>query len=72
MPIRVLLPQWGMGMQEGTVLAWLKAEGDHVQENEPLVEVETEKTSETVMSPGTGTLWRIDVQEGKSLKYMRC
>ena len=65
MPIRVLLPQWGMGMQEGTVLAWLKAEGDHVQENEPLVEVETEKTSETVMSPGTGTLWRIDVQEGE-------
>ena len=38
--IEVLLPQWGMGMSEGTITTWLKSVGDRVTEDEPLAEVE--------------------------------
>ena len=40
--IEVRLPQWGMGMQEGTVVRWLKHEGDAVQADENLVEIEAD------------------------------
>lgn len=44
--IKVLLPQWGMGMSEGKIVKWLKAVGDTVAEDEPLAEIEAEKTTE--------------------------
>jgi pyruvate/2-oxoglutarate dehydrogenase complex dihydrolipoamide acyltransferase (E2) component len=65
--IKVLLPQWGMGMSEGTLVKWLKAVGDAVAEDEPLAEVEAEKTSETLESPGAGTITDILVQEGETI-----
>jgi pyruvate/2-oxoglutarate dehydrogenase complex dihydrolipoamide acyltransferase (E2) component len=62
--IKVLLPQWGMGMSEGTIVKWLKAVGDTVAEDEPLAEVEAEKTTEVIESPGSGTLTEILVDAG--------
>lgn len=62
----VLLPQWGMGMSEGSIVQWLKNVGDHVAEDEPLAEVEAEKVEETLESPATGTLVEILLQEGES------
>jgi pyruvate/2-oxoglutarate dehydrogenase complex dihydrolipoamide acyltransferase (E2) component len=62
--IKVLLPQWGMGMSEGTVVKWLKAVGDTVAEDEPLAEVEAEKATEVVESPAAGTLTEILVDAG--------
>lgn len=67
-PVEVLLPQWGMGMSEGTITAWLKAVGDHVTEDEPLAEVEAEKVEETLESPATGTLVEIRVPEGETVE----
>lgn len=64
--IKVLLPQFGMGMQDGEVVRWLKAIGDHVEAGEPLVEIEAAKTTVEVPSPGTGTLIEILVEEGES------
>ena len=64
----VLLPQWGMGMSEGTITSWLKAVGDTVAEDEPLAEVESEKTSETLESPAAGTLVEIVVAEGETVE----
>lgn len=64
----VLLPQWGMGMDEGTVLEWLKKVGDEVIEDEPLAEVEAEKVTETLEAPATGTLVEIIVKEGETAK----
>lgn len=64
--IKVLLPQFGMGMQDGEVVRWLKAIGDHVEAGEPLVEIEAAKTTVEVPSPGTGTLVEILVEEGES------
>jgi pyruvate/2-oxoglutarate dehydrogenase complex dihydrolipoamide acyltransferase (E2) component len=57
--IKVLLPQWGMGMSEGKIVKWLKAVGDSVKEDEPLAEIEAEKTTEVLESPATGVLTEI-------------
>lgn len=64
----VLLPQWGMGMSEGTITSWLKAVGDTVAEDEPLAEVEAEKVEETLESPAAGTLVEIVVPEGDTVE----
>ena len=65
--VEVLLPQWGMGMSEGTITTWLKAVGDKVAEDEPLAEVEAEKVDETLESPASGTLVEIKVQQGDTV-----
>ena len=65
--VEVLLPQWGMGMSEGTITAWLKNIGDMVTEDEPLAEVEAEKVEETLESPATGKLVEIRVQVGDTV-----
>jgi pyruvate/2-oxoglutarate dehydrogenase complex dihydrolipoamide acyltransferase (E2) component len=62
--IKVLLPQWGMGMSEGTIVKWLKAVGDTVAEDEQLAEVESEKTVEVIESPAAGTLSEILMEAG--------
>lgn len=59
MATEVLLPQWGMGMQDAVVVAWLKQVGDPVAEGEGLVEVEAAKAIEVVPAPVAGTLAEI-------------
>lgn len=68
MRVEVLLPQWGMGMSEGTITTWLKAVGDEVAEDEPMAEVEAEKVEETLEAPATGTIAEICVQEGQTVE----
>jgi pyruvate dehydrogenase E2 component (dihydrolipoamide acetyltransferase) len=58
------MPKWGLLMHEGTVTAWLHAEGDEIQAGEPLLTVETEKTASDVEAPHDGVLRRIVAQEG--------
>jgi pyruvate/2-oxoglutarate dehydrogenase complex dihydrolipoamide acyltransferase (E2) component len=65
--IKVLLPQWGMGMSEGTLVKWLKSVGDTVAEDEPLAEVEAEKATAVIESPGAGKLTEILVTEGSTI-----
>ncbi len=66
--VEVLLPQWGMGMSEGAITAWLKKVGDTVAEDEPLAEVEAEKVEETLEAPATGKLVEILVPEGETVE----
>lgn len=66
--LEVLLPQWGMGMSEGTIVQWLKAVGDQVAEDEAIAEVESEKVTEMLEAPATGTLIEILAEEGASLE----
>jgi len=66
--VEVLLPQWGMGMSEGTINSWLKNVGDQVEEDEPLAEVEAEKVEETLEAPATGTLSEVLVPEGETVE----
>jgi pyruvate/2-oxoglutarate dehydrogenase complex dihydrolipoamide acyltransferase (E2) component len=67
MSIEVNLPQYGMGMTEGTVEQWLKHEGDLVTEDEDIAEVEAEKTTVVVVAPESGVLSRILVAEGETV-----
>lgn len=66
--VEVLLPQWGMGMSEGSIVTWLKKVGDKVVEDEPLAEVEAEKVEEILEAPATGTLVEILVKEGETIE----
>lgn len=66
--VEVLLPQWGMGMSEGTIVTWLKAVGDHVDEDEALAEVESEKVTETLEAPVAGIVVELVADEGESIE----
>jgi pyruvate/2-oxoglutarate dehydrogenase complex dihydrolipoamide acyltransferase (E2) component len=66
--LKVLLPQFGMGMQDGEVVRWLKAVGDTVAEGEPLVEIEAAKTTVEVPAPAGGTLIEIAAEEGDTVE----
>lgn len=67
MPTDVNLPQWGMGMTEGTIVGWLKQEGDLVTEDEEIAEVETEKVTSVLVAPATGKLTKILVPVGETV-----
>ncbi len=61
------MPNIGEGVTEGTVTKWLKAEGDSVALDEPVVEVETDKAIVEIPSPFAGVLTRIIVPEGTAV-----
>lgn len=63
---KINFPKSGMGIDEGTVLRWLKAVGDKVLEGEVIVEIETAKAVQEVAAPVSGTLTQILVPEGQS------
>ena len=59
MPVSVTMPRLGESVTEGTVTRWLKQEGDHVEADEPLLEVSTDKVDTEIPSPAAGVLSRI-------------
>ena len=63
----VTMPQLGESVTEGTIARWLKAEGDEVEVDEPLCEVDTDKVSAELPSPFAGTLEEILVSEGTTV-----
>ena len=65
MPVPIILPQWGMGMNDGEIIKWLKAVGDPVANGDQLVEIESAKVNAEVESTADGTLGRIDVEAGR-------
>src|SRR5438876_11749717 len=65
MAAEVKLPRLGQGMESGTVVKWLKAEGDPVEKGDPLYELDTEKVTQEVEAEAAGVLLRITVPEGE-------
>jgi pyruvate dehydrogenase E2 component (dihydrolipoamide acetyltransferase) len=65
MAIEVRLPRLGQGMERGTIVKWLKAEGEHVEKGEPLFEVDTDKATQEVEADASGVLLRIAVASGE-------
>lgn len=63
-PRHIVMPKLGLTMTEATVVAWLKKPGDYFFEGEPILEVETDKTTQPVPAPFTGCLARILVVAG--------
>src|SRR5690348_523962 len=64
MPYEVKFPDIGEGVAEGEIVRWLVKAGDAVKEDQPLVEVMTDKASVEIPSPRTGTIEAIRVEEG--------
>src|ERR671922_1171899 len=63
----IVLPQWGMEMQDAIIVRWLKQEGDPLQEGEPLVEIETAKIETEMESTASGVLAHILVPAGATV-----
>lgn len=64
----VVMPQMGESITEGTVSKWLKAVGDSIEKDEPLLEISTDKVDAEVPSPAAGTLLAINVKEGETVE----
>lgn len=68
MPVSVTLPALGESVSEGTVTRWLKAEGERVEADEPLLEVSTDKVDTEIPSPVSGVLASIKVAEDETVE----
>nr|MDP9341067.1 E3 binding domain-containing protein [Actinomycetota bacterium] len=67
MPTQVTMPQLGETVVEGTITKWLKQEGEHIDRDEPLFEISTDKVDTEVPSPVAGTVAKILVPEGETV-----
>jgi pyruvate dehydrogenase E2 component (dihydrolipoamide acetyltransferase) len=67
MSVSVSMPQLGESVTEGTVTRWLKKEGEHVEADEPLLEVSTDKVDTEIPSPASGILRSIAVDEDETV-----
>jgi pyruvate dehydrogenase E2 component (dihydrolipoamide acetyltransferase) len=65
MASEVKLPRLGQGMEAGTIVKWLKSEGDQVEKGEPLYELDTDKVTQEVEAEASGVLLKIAVSEGE-------
>jgi len=65
MKVKVVMPKWGTGMNEGTIVRWMKSVGDAVGAGEPLVEIETAKSVQELEAPASGVLSEILLAEGQ-------
>ncbi|HXV95896.1 MAG TPA: dihydrolipoamide acetyltransferase family protein [Gaiellaceae bacterium] len=68
MSSQVTLPRLGQGMESGTIVRWLKAEGDSVEKGEPLYELDTEKVTQEVEAEASGIVLRILAGEGEEIE----
>jgi pyruvate/2-oxoglutarate dehydrogenase complex dihydrolipoamide acyltransferase (E2) component len=64
----ILMPKWGMTMQEGDLLEWHVAVGDTVQEGQPLATVSTEKVDADIEAPSAGTVSELLVDAGDTVE----
>jgi pyruvate dehydrogenase E2 component (dihydrolipoamide acetyltransferase) len=64
MAVEMTLPKFGLTMQEGNIVRWLKKEGDKVTAGEALLEIETEKITCEVEAPVSGTVTKLLFPEG--------
>jgi len=62
------MPQMGESIAEGTITKWLKSVGDHVDRDEPLFEISTDKVDAEIPSPAAGTLTEVRYKEGETVE----
>src|SRR4051812_16498851 len=65
--VQVVMPAMGDSVSEGTVLEWHKQEGDHVSEDETIVEISTDKVDAEVPAPAAGTVVKVHAAEGDTV-----
>lgn len=67
----ILMPELGESVHEGTVSRWLKQVGDRVEEDEPVVEIMTDKVNTELGAPAAGVLLKILVPEGENVEVFK-
>jgi pyruvate dehydrogenase E2 component (dihydrolipoamide acetyltransferase) len=65
MATEIKLPRLGQGMESGTIVKWLKSEGERVEKGEPLYELDTDKVTQEVEADASGVLLKIAVADGE-------
>src|SRR3954447_7643232 len=65
--VEVVMPAMGDSVSEGTILEWHKQEGDHISEDETLVEISTDKVDAEVPAPASGTVVKVHAAEGDTV-----
>src|SRR5205809_1008243 len=65
MSVEVKLPRLGQGMEAGTIVRWLRSEGEQVAKGDPLYELDTDKVTQEVEAEADGVLLKIVVQDGE-------
>lgn len=68
MAYKIVMPQLGLTMEEGSVTSWFKKPGEWVEKGDPLFTVETDKVEMEVESMGKGYLGEIQVQTGEKVR----
>ncbi len=68
MAAKVIMPQMGESVAEGTIVRWIKKVGERVERDEPLLEISTDKVDAEIPSPAGGTLSRILVKENETVE----
>jgi pyruvate dehydrogenase E2 component (dihydrolipoyllysine-residue acetyltransferase) len=68
MATELTLPRLGQGMESGTIVRWLKQEGDQVEKGEPLYELDTDKVTQEVEADASGVLLKILAGEGEEIE----
>ena len=68
MSVEVVMPQMGESITEGTVSKWLKAVGEKIEKDEPILEISTDKVDAEVPAPGAGILLEIRAEEGETVE----
>src|SRR5690348_17627460 len=63
----VVMPKMGESIVEGTLTKWLKKPGEHVERDEPLFEISTDKVDTEIPAPAAGTVSEVLVQEGATV-----
>ena len=66
--VEVVMPQMGVSVSEGTITKWLKQPGEAIAQDEPLLEISTDKVDTEVPSPGEGVVAEILVAEGETVE----
>ncbi len=67
MPVEIKMPQMGESITEGTVINWFVSAGDHIERDEPLLEISTDKVDTEIPSPASGYIAEILVQVGETV-----
>jgi pyruvate/2-oxoglutarate dehydrogenase complex dihydrolipoamide acyltransferase (E2) component len=68
MGTKVIMPQLGESVIEGTVTRWLRDEGEPIEEFEPLLEVNTDKVDTEIPSPASGVVLKLYIEEGQTVR----
>ncbi len=67
----IIMPKAGMSMEEGTVVKWLVHPGDSIEQGDPILEIETDKTTMEIEAPASGVLLEILAQEGQTVPVIQ-